>query len=499
MKKEQLDSIKTIFAHADLTSKSFDLRQIFSSLDIDESVAPVREWAATRGVKDAAFDQAHRTWRIVKSLGSVPKHVVEFVEHYVSRNGIAAQFNGLLNAPKNGIVANHPDIESLTRDLRLLSRKLSLGFKNDAIADGVSAWLSAEKHKRLNSAFVSIVATSPVNADLEWRALADAIGDPAKQSANYVVRVLQTAIWQVKRRLADDPDYPVQDHLMTILSGPQRAGKTEATQAFFSPIADLVAPTNFAEVTDKTNFDLWSYPVLFLDEMEAADRSDVEAIKNAITRPIKSARILYTGMTGTIRVRSTLWGCTNGTLGDKIADTTGLRRFGPISVKHSPTPANVAAGLPVMDWATINGTDFTLLWQSVDHRAAHPLQSDPQSLAEWTQIVEGERQMDSVEAWLRQIEREFVHIVPVKKHRTGELYGYGDGKGYRDWCIRNGFAPVSMLKFGKRLQSLHQQPWYPFEAPKQAKSGTVHVLKDLIRDAADLTANDGRAVTSAAA
>jgi hypothetical protein len=484
MTNQNLNSIKSIFKKTDLSSKNFDASLIFSGFDAAEDIQPLRKWALDKGMDAKTFDDAHRIWRVVETLGGFPKNVEAYVALYTASHGISARFDGLLTAPRAGAVAAYPDLDSLGRSLRLLSAKLTLPFKDNRIADAISQWLADAKQSRLEAAFNAINAPHPVNSEADWERLSYALADTDAVSAHYVTCVLKTAIWQVKRKLADDPAYPVHDHLMPILSGGQGAGKTECTMRFFAPIADLVARTNFSEITDGKNFGLWSFPVLFLDEMEAADRTDVEAIKSAITRDVKSARILYTGDTGTTRVRSTFWGCTNGTLGDKIADTTGLRRFAPIPVKHAPSADNIANNLPVVDWQAINAVDYLSLWQSVDHRAAHPLKSDEAANSEWTKLCEAERQQDSVEAWLRQIDRDFVHILPVKAHTTGDLYSYSDGRGYHEWCQSNGYSPVAVGKLGRRMASLAAMPWYPFEPSKAGKRGTVHVVKEVLKLAA---------------
>lgn len=361
MTQEKIEAITTAFKDTDITAKSFNEYSLFSGLDLNDDVWPLRAWAIEKGMKEAKFKDIHRRWRISGTLGGNPGTVEDYVKLYVAKESITVRFNGLLDTPRVGSVASYIDIVSLGRDLRLLNAKLEIGFKDNRIEDALNKWLEDSKQARLEAAFQTVCSDQPVCGEGDWLRLANALADTNVISANCVARILQTAIWQVKRKLADDPAFPVHDHLMPILCGPQGSGKTQVTMKFFSPISDLVAPTNFTEITDGRNFDLWGFPVLFLDEMEAADRSDVEAIKNAITRSEKSGRTLYTGATNTVRNRATCWGCTNGTVGDKIADPTGLRRFGPIHVKHAPTAENVASGLPVVDWGTINSIDYSAL------------------------------------------------------------------------------------------------------------------------------------------
>jgi len=434
-----------------------------------------------KSLKKERYDEAYHVWRVSKILGAYPTSNEHFVSLYAGYRTVNVHFNGLMVTQAKGAAIINPDSASLGRDLRLFrDRERLTQFRDKSIDDALNHWIEQCRQQRLKDAFNAITTPPSVCSDQAWIDLASAVCDPSVASVQYVVAVMKAQIWQIKRKLADDPAYPVHDHVMGILAGPQGAGKSALSMRLFEPISDLVAPTNFTEITDERNFDLWNYPVLFLDEMEAADRSDVEAIKNAITRSIKSGRPLYTNTTATIRVRSTFWGCTNGTLGDKIVDTTGLRRFAPITVKHAPNAANMAAGLPVVDWAVINSMNYLALWQSVDHRAAHPLKSDPAIAEEWAAICEAERNQDSVEVWLRQVERDGVEIVLGKAHLTSELYSHAE-RGYAAWCRRHGYAPVAAQRFGKRMANFSRFAWYPFEPPTRTKRGMGHVLKQYLK------------------
>lgn len=482
MKNDKLEAIQAMLADTDLSAKSFNPAKLFNGFDPDDKVHDLREWVIEKGLDAKAFDKAHRAWRITETLGGYPATVQEYVDLFVAKYGITAKFNGLLEAPKTGAVANHPNVEKLGRDLRLLSGKLTLPYKRDDIADASSSWLWDVKAARLEQAFAHINVAESIDADADWLRLANAIADTNEVSAGYVVSVFKSAIWQVKRKLVDEPDFPVGDHLMPMLTGPQGSGKTHFTLKFFSPLSDLVSPTDFGEITDGKNFGLWEFPVLFLDEMEKAERSDVEAIKNAITRSIKSGRVLYTGDTGTVRNRATLWGCTNGTLGDKIADPTGLRRFAPIPVKHAPSQSNIEAGLSVVDWDTISGINYQTLWQSVDYRAAHPLQDNESVKVEWSRLCESERTQDSVEAWLRQIVPDKTDFASDKKITTTLLYD-SERLGYSDWAKASGCIPFNKERFAKRLTSLCKEPWCPLVKGKGSKA-SFHTWKPEVQDIA---------------
>ena len=107
-------------------------------------------------------------------------------------------------------------------------------------------------------------------------------------------------IWQAKRRLAGLDLY---DHVMAILFGPQGGGKSQFWKKFFGMMPDMVTGCNFDDLTSKKDFDLWQFPVLFMDEMEKADRADIEAVKNAITKETHSDRVLFTQNRATVICR----------------------------------------------------------------------------------------------------------------------------------------------------------------------------------------------------
>jgi len=472
----KLEKLKQKFEHADLASARFNLNSIFLDLTLEDNICAVRNWALERGANEKKLNKAEYKWKVALTFGSCPDTVEDFVELFTRQHEISARFDGTLRSPKLARVDTGIDIGDLARDLRLTARRLFLPFNEKAIGDAIAHWLSVSKAERLNAKFTQIVGNGSINADREWAKLVHAFADTDMMSAEYVIAVIKASMWQVKRKLADDPSFPVLDHLMPVLQGPQRAGKSNLSRLILSPIADLTAASNFTEITDTRNLDLWKFPMIFLDEMEAADRSDIEAIKNAITRTTKSGRVLYTNSTAVVRVWSSFWGCMNGTLGDKIVDPTGLRRFGPIQIKYSPTPDNIAAGLPVMDWEVINTIDYLKLWQSVDYKDVHPVTGHPEIMSEWSKHIESERQQDSVEIWLRQFNTKSMSS-PRERVWTTEELNQDPSFGYQKWSKDNGFSPVSLQKLGRRMSSLSALPWYPFEPPRKTYRGSVHCPK----------------------
>lgn len=468
MENAQFDAITQTFKETNLNE--IDLKNLFAGIDPDTDISRLRHWASGKGVATDTFDKAYRKWRVVASLGECPRDVEHYIALFAKAHDLSVGFDGTITG--HARLGRRPDSGSVERDIRLLATKLGFPARiSKTISDGFNKYITTQKDARI-AEVVSKVIVPAVPAGSDWEALATAIVDTHQVSVAYAVAVLKATIWQVKRKLVADPAYPVTDHLMVILTGPQRAGKSTMARSFFSPIGDLMYCGDFAQITDKSNFEIWRYPVIFCDEMERAERSDIEAVKNAITSQTRTGRTLYSNNTSTRLNDATFFGATNGTLGEKIVDTTGLRRFAPIPVKSPPTDENKAAGLPVVDWSAVDAVDYMRLWQSVDYMAAHPLQSDADALAEWKALIEGERAQDSVEAWLRQFEPE-----------TGETARSWQGKDlyprYKRYCEDNGYKPAADNTLGRRMRSFadSRASWFPFQKGRTRAKSILWALK----------------------
>lgn len=478
-----LEAIKQTYSNADWDEA--DLKGLFAPLHPDNEVAPLLNWAITaskkRGEEQREFKdelrQAHRFWLADKLLGGWPESVTNMVGRYMHHRQITVWFNGLFESALPGESNKTLDLASVGCDLRLAASRVGLPFKARDIDDALSRYKRVSADTRIADVLAQLDGgLGPARSDALER-LASAVVDVSagKGSVRYAARVIETTMWQVLRRLANDPAYPVHDHLMMLLCGPQGAGKTTLVRMLMQPLHDLLLPTNFKHLTDGKDFESLRFPVVFLDEMENAERSDMEAVKNAITRDTMSARVLHTNGNATVRSRNVFIGATNGSLGDKITDTTGLRRFAPIQTKHANKPYNVEAGLSVIEWAALDDIDVIALWRSVDWRGPHPLQSDAEACEEWRAVTEAERNQDSVEAWLRQLSSgDFGGAASVT---TGDLYTAAV-VGYSDWCDNHGHkGPLANTRFGRRLKAYSSETWYPFLAAKRLASGTVHEFK----------------------
>ncbi|NCP12590.1 MAG: hypothetical protein GW858_00300 [Sphingomonadales bacterium] len=471
--QSDLDAITQTFESTNLCDKAFDLKSLFLGLDPESDLRPLRKWANKRGVDIKDFDSAAHYWRVVATLGDYPQNCGHLMDLFAKTYSLTVDYSGVMLA--TGLGEEEPNASSVETELRSLVHRLALPpkrFTKGDISDAFTRWCSSKRNARL--AGLTALITQPLAGKADWQALALAISDPT-HSPEYVIAALQTTMWCVKRKLINDPAYQPENHLMVVLTGTQGGGKTQIAKRFFSPIAELVYEGDFHQITDKSNLDIWNYPVVFCDEMEKAEKADIEAVKNAITSERRRARLLHTNITSFTRNKTTLFGGANGTLGEKILDTTGMRRFAAVRVKSKPSPENIAAGIPVVDWGTVNAVDYLALWHSVDHRQPSPLLSCDIARAEWLAINESERAQDSVEIWLRQFSGN--RFDKGKTRFTGgELYPL-----YAEFCRENGYKACASNNLGKRMKGFAEgrAPWLPFHQPTTAKGLTRWELKDL--------------------
>lgn len=168
---------------------------------------------------------------------------------------------------------------------------------------------------------------------------------------------------QVKRKMAD---VQVDDHMMVILRGQQRAGKTRFVERLLDPLPrGTVTSAQLSELNcTKGLFGLADRYVIFTDELEHASRTSIGSLKNFVTRAEVGFRPMGSNDRNDSRQKATLIGCTNRPVAEQIRDHTGMRRFFEIECDGA------------FDHEAVNSSDFAGLWSSVDHREPSPLASE---------------------------------------------------------------------------------------------------------------------------
>lgn len=166
------------------------------------------------------------------------------------------------------------------------------------------------------------------------------------------VAVIAHWMWSVKMKMNKRlPTY----HIMPVFFGPQEGGKTNAIRKLLSPIEEYKLNISLDQMTDERNYaSMENNYVIFFDEMERADRVDIDSLKKQITLDYNDYRPLHTNSIQRARQACSFIGATNRPLAEQIVDSTGMRRFWQMNC------------LPVLDWEKINNLNSLEMWRGID-------------------------------------------------------------------------------------------------------------------------------------
>ena len=241
--------------------------------------------------------------------------------------------------------------------------------------------------------------------------------------------VLYHFIWQVKRKMFG---LKVYDHLMTIVYGTQKIGKSEAIKKLLSPIHDLYVSAKFVSITDERKSKSFERNfVMFFDEMQGATRADIENVKEKVTSDRIAYRPLFTNDEEQVDNNCSFIGTSNKPLYRLIRDETGMRRFYQINAKQK------------CDWEAINKIDYMAIWLDVDEELETPITRAFADVIKEQQ--EDNREKHSVELWVEENEI----IAGVLRNEINTLYSH-----YTHYCATGGLRPESKVWFSKKMIEL---------------------------------------------
>lgn len=224
--------------------------------------------------------------QVAMDLGTIPEGARDYVARYTEWRGLSVQYDGTISGA--GTVTRYC-LDDLQRDLRVYAGEHHLSINVAAINDAAAAWRKAGREARIRW-FMDATAYDPaVNPD--WSSLVRAVVDCDRHSVDYAVAALQGYIWQIKRRLRGD--LAAHDPYMPILQGAQGVGKGTLFNVIHSGLEEFVARPSLAEVIDSRQADLFEMPVLFVEELAGAARSDVAAVKTMVSRSHATYRYGY--------------------------------------------------------------------------------------------------------------------------------------------------------------------------------------------------------------
>jgi hypothetical protein len=219
--------------------------------------------------------------------------------------------------------------------------------------------VDAERRKTVE-AVCAAVAYVPKAADEQVRSFARAV---TGKDDRLVIAVIKHFIWQVKRKLNR---LPVEHHLMPIVVGKTRGGKSTAVQKLLTPLTELVGGDGLGLNVlsdERYNYLLTQFYVMVFDEMDKAMRTDVEALKSRITLPTVSWRVLGTNMSSGGANVATFIGTSEKPVSQLINDSLGAGRFFQLDAQER------------LDWHAINDADSLAMWRSVDEHGPAPIEA----------------------------------------------------------------------------------------------------------------------------
>jgi hypothetical protein len=426
-----------------------DIFEIVSLLDEESDSLKIRDWLVSQRVCTRAdWQKALNCQQIKTFLGRYPKSATEYLQSWIDRHGIimdykcnirhrgrvihegedvakeieqikqeltksnpkeSARLNQRLRLFQDILNCKSPEIttEDLSRDMRIKAKELNLSYNSHDIEDVIHSWVKSEQPNRKFEIFSELMYRSDLAKTDTWHNMIKAVFDISEMPEEVIIAAIKKFIWQVKRKIQN---IDVTNHLMTVILGPQGVGKSTWMNRLIAPLREMTASTDFRQITDDRNINLWNNFVLVLDEMGYASKADVESVKNVISAPLLLRRVMKTNSTINVRQQSTFIGASNREIDQLIRDETGNRRF--IGLRFSKTP----------NWKVMNQLDFRDLWQSVDETASDPLLPYMSYMQEAQEI---NRCMTSCEEWVYSLPNAY----KSKDYQGGTIWY----KMYKDW------------------------------------------------------------------
>lgn len=335
--------------------------------------------------------------KLYSILGCVPGTPLEFVTAMTTQLNVTADWKGVLH-----VGGQFQTILDLKRVMRIKSVELDLGFDRADVDDATEQFYDEAKAARPAVLDANFSVRKPFN----WKLFAQTYFKETEDLDYAMIeRVLKKFVHQARCKLADRK---VLHHLMPVIHGVQGCGKTFLMERMLAPLAEATSWSNFEQVADDRNMELWNSLVIVLDEMARAAKADVETIKHVITAPTLDRRPMRTNSTVPVKNRAVLIGASNHRLDELIKDETGNRRFVELLFK------------PGAPRAMIDQFDFHAMWCSVQPGDADPLDGHRDELAEAQKI---NAVMGPVQDWLENGDAEGVVIMAGREGaKTEDLY-----------------------------------------------------------------------------
>lgn len=340
----------------------------------------------------------------------------------------------LLRQLRIDLRSTHGAIKEKFRKEEKSVRSVPQPFNSLALEDALKISLQHVEARRLSE------ARNLLKCDSEQMHYIEEIVQAWTGGANVEdVHALAQFMWLVKRKLMG---LEVRDHIMPVLYGSQGGGKSRAAKALFKPLEDLgyVLNVSVSQLADERYLKVLSENfIAFADEMTAAERADVNSLKNIITASILTPRKLGTNSAFKIRQNCTFFGASNRHINEMIFDSTGMRRFYQINC------------LSKFNWTAVNNINYLQAWRSIDE-----LREEGYLASEVVQTLLKASQQhlvshDDVDCFIEEH-----RLLPAAKTAGAFRTQKQIFDDYSSWCVTSGLpVRLSAYELAKRMRNRH--------------------------------------------
>ena len=243
------------------------------------------------------------------------------------------------------------------------------------------------------------------------------------------VATLAHWMWLVKSKINNRvPTY----HIMPVFYGLQGGGKTRAIRGLLGPLEDYKLNISLDQMTDERNYGtMENNYVIFFDEMERADKVDMDSLKKQITIDYNDYRPLHTNTIQKAKQSCSFIGATNKPLNEQIVDYTGMRRFWQLDC------------LGVLNWDVVNNINYAEMWRGIDENREHGY-----LLAEMEAIKEKQLKLTQKDEFELFIQEKGLEIIDNLYQEVDNKILYAD---YKIWAQDNGFKGQNSNWFSIRM------------------------------------------------
>lgn len=402
--------------------------------------------------------------RLNSYLGSVPTDADDFIPLFLARRKLAMNYAGQFQDGSKTISSNRVlrEMYSWTQDFPKIHKGLEWAFPN---------YMDDERDRIMKRCVLALAydaAVDPGQTELDKlvRMMVRPAETPDGTEKLYKMAkaVVACTIHRMKNHMMAAVGILGKDgstrwrhyqHLMLVLYGTQRDGKSAFVKKLLSPLSQfrLVANVGFDFMEhDAKQEQLAVYPAMFFDEMANASAADIEKLKSIMTESERSLR----RMREEPAVRdliATFIACTNKDINSTIKDITGMRRFAQFETQK-------------VAFEDVNTIDAEKIWRSVDEDGPIPTMADAEIMDLLDLHQKSTQTKSAVQCWVEECD------IPRGWHSITYLFS-DSFLPYKEVAhkLDKQFTTAQMLKNElKRLRNAGNQQILINEPPAGTKS-----------------------------